>query len=251
MLLRYNKLISFLLVLFFCTPSFANFNPDFWPYIQERMFGVRTAVELPADNDELIISGPKRAASGAQVPVSITVNTKRFVKIHLIIDANPTQLAATFKLTKNTQNTEIATRIRMETDSYVRVVGETANGDLFTHKTGIRASGGCSGYMDVHDPQLTKNLGKILFKEKQGYKTTRIKHPMFTGLQKDLESGGYIPLWTIKTITWVDEDDYIVMQADTYISISQDPYVKFKYNGNVRVIAEDTKGNIFKKWTAS
>jgi len=161
MLLRYNKLISFLLVLFFCTPSFANFNPDFWPYIQERMFGVRTAVELPADNDELIISGPKRAASGAQVPVSITVNTKRFVKIHLIIDANPTQLAATFKLTKNTQNTEIATRIRMETDSYVRVVGETANGDLFTHKTGIRASRGCSGYMDVHDPQLTKNLGKI------------------------------------------------------------------------------------------
>ena len=70
---------------------------------------------------------------------------------------------------------------------------------------------------------------------------------MFTGLQKDLESGGYIPLWTIKTITLVDEDDYIVMQADTYISISQDPYVKFKYNGNVRVIAEDTKGNIFKK----
>jgi hypothetical protein len=37
------------------------------------------------------------------------------------------------------------------------------------------------------------------------------------------------------------------MQADTYISISQDPYVKFKYNGDVRVIAEDTKGNIFKK----
>ena len=101
--------------------------------------------------------------------------------------------------------------------------------------------------MDVHDPELTKDLGKILFKEKQGYKTTRIKHPMFTGLQKDLESGGYIPLWTVKTITWVDKDDYIVMQADTYISISQDPYVKFKYNGDVRVIAEDTKGNIFKK----
>ena len=53
MLLRYNKLISFLLVLFFCTPSFANFNPNFWPYIQERMFGVRTAVDLPIDNDEL------------------------------------------------------------------------------------------------------------------------------------------------------------------------------------------------------
>ena len=101
--------------------------------------------------------------------------------------------------------------------------------------------------MDVHDPELTRNLGKILYKKKDNAHTTRIKHPMFTGLQKDLDSGGYIPLWTIKTITWVDKDDYIVMQADTYISISQDPYVKFKYNGDVRVIAEDTKGNVFKK----
>ena len=101
--------------------------------------------------------------------------------------------------------------------------------------------------MDVHDPALTKDLGKILFKDKKGYKTTRIKHPMFSGLQKDLESGGYIPRWIIKTITWVDEEEYIIMQADTKISISQDPYIKFKYDGKVNVIAEDTKGNIFKK----
>jgi len=223
-----------------------HFNPDLWPYVQERLFGLRTAVELP-NNDELTVSGPLRAASGAQVPVTITVNTDRFVKIYLIIDANPIQHAATFKLTDRSQNTEISTRIRMETDSYVRVVGETANGELFTHKTGIRASGGCSGYMDVHDPALTKDLGKILFKDKKGYKTTRIKHPMFSGLQKDLESGGYIPKWIIKTITWVDEEEYIIMQADTKISISQDPYIKFKYDGKVNVIAEDTKGNIFKK----
>ena len=73
-----------------------HFNPDLWPYIQERMFGVRTAVELDK-NDELTISGPKRAASGAQVPITITVNTDRFVKLYLVIDANPIQHAATFK----------------------------------------------------------------------------------------------------------------------------------------------------------
>ena len=239
-----------IILLLFTTTSFAydpkNFNPDLWPYIQERMFGVRPVVVLDA-NDELMVSGPIRASSGAQVPVNIKINTERFVKIHLIIDSNPTQLAATFKLTKNTQNTEITTRIRMETDSYVRVVGETIRGELYTHKTGIRASGGCSGYMDVHDPELTRDLGKILYKKKDNAHTTRIKHPMFTGLQKDLDSGGYIPLWTIKTITWVDDENNIIMQADTYISISQDPYVKFKYNGDVRVIAEDTKGNSFKK----
>jgi sulfur-oxidizing protein SoxY len=101
--------------------------------------------------------------------------------------------------------------------------------------------------MDVHDPELTLDLGKILYKSKDGYQTTRIKHPMFTGLQKDLDSGGYIPEWIIKTITWVDDNDMIVMQADTEISIAQDPYIKFKYNGNVNIIANDNKGNEFTK----
>lgn len=243
------KLLTLLLLLFTST-VFAfdetRFNSELWPYVQERLFGVRPVVTLDA-NDELMVFGPIRASSGAQVPVNIKINTERFVKIHLIIDANPTQLAATFKLTKRTQKTEISTRIRMETDSYVRVVGETIRGELYVHKTGIRASGGCSGYMDVHDPELTRDLGKILYKKKDGYQTTRIKHPMFTGLQKDLDSGGYIPLWTVKTITWIDDEDNIIMQADTYISISKDPYVKFKYDGDVRIVADDTKGNLFEK----
>lgn len=243
-----NLLITLLL---FASTSFAydpkDFNPDLWPYAQERIFGVRPVVDLAQDNSELTVSGPLRASSGAQVPITISVDTKRFTRIHLIIDANPKQYVATFKLTDRTQTTEISTRIRMETDSYVRVVGETINGNLFLHKTGIRASGGCSGYMDVHDPELTNDLGKILYKKKDNQHVTRIKHPMFTGLQKDMDSGGYIPEWIIKTITWVDEEDFIVMQAETDISIAQDPYIKFKYDGEVHVIAEDTKGNIFKK----
>ena len=209
-------------LMFFASTAFAydakNFNDDVWPYVKERLFGTRAVVEL-ADNHELTISGPVRASSGAQVPITITVDTDRFVALHLIIDGNPTQHAATFKLTKRTQTTEISTRIRMETDSYVRIVGETIQGQLFAHKTGIRASGGCSGYMDVHDPELTLDLGKILYKSKDGYQTTRIKHPMFTGLQRDLDSGGYIPEWIIKTITWVDDNDMIVMQADRALTL--------------------------------
>jgi hypothetical protein len=58
---------------------------------------------------------------------------------------------------------------------------------------------------------------------------------------------GYIPEWIIKTITWVDDNDMIVMQADTEISIAQDPYIKFKYNGDVNIIANDNKGNEFTK----
>ena len=75
----------------------------------------------------------------------------------------------------------------METDSFVRVVGEDTEGNLYMSKVAIRASGGCSGYMDIHDPALTKDLGKILVKTKEDFITTRIKHPNFSGLQKDQE----------------------------------------------------------------
>ena len=231
-------------MLLFTATVFADTNEDVWPYLQESMFGNRAVVE--ADSKELAITGPARASSGAQVPVTVNVDTDRFVKIYLLIDNNPFQKAAEFDLTKATQTTSISTRIRMEVDSHVRAVAETADGELFMSKVAIRASGGCSGYMDVHDPALTKDLGKILYKKKDNEQVTRIKHPMFTGLQKDLESGGYIPEWTVKTITWQDGDD-IVLTATTYISISQDPYIKFNYQGDVSIHVVDTKGNEFTK----
>ena len=229
-------------LLLFTTSVFAQVNNDVWPYLQESMFDNREVAEV--DANELAITGPARASSGAQVPVTITVDTDRFVKIYLLIDNNPFQHAATFELSKATQTTEISTRIRMEVDSHVRAVAETADGELFMSKVAIRASGGCSGYMDVHDPELTKDLGKILYKKKGTEQVTRIKHPMFTGLQKDLDSGGYIPEWTVKTIIWQDGDD-IVLTATTYISISQDPYIKFNYAGDVSIHVVDTKGNEF------
>ena len=229
-------------LLLFTATLFAETNNDVWPYLQQSMFGDREVAEV--DVNELAITGPARASSGAQVPVTINVDTDRFVKLYLLIDNNPFQHAATFELSKATQTTEISTRIRMEVDSHVRAVAETADGELFMSKVAIRASGGCSGYMDVHDPELTKDLGKILYKKKDNEQVTRIKHPMFTGLQKDLDSGGYIPEWTVKTITWRDGDD-IVLTATTYISISQDPYIKFNYQGDVNIHVVDTKGNEF------
>ena len=230
-----------LLVLSFVASSAP--NPDLWPYVQERLFNDRIAVE--ADPLELSIDGPKRAASGAQVPITIKENSKKFKKLYLIIDANPTQHAATFTLTDRTQTTEIMTRIRMETDSFVRVIAEDENGHLSMSAKAIRASGGCSGYMDSSDPELTKALGKILYKTKNGYQTTRIKHPMFTGLQKDSINGWYVPEWIINRVEWYD-GALLVMSVDTNISMSQDPYFKFKYSSPVTIIATDTKDN---KWS--
>jgi sulfur-oxidizing protein SoxY len=102
--------------------------------------------------------------------------------------------------------------------------------------------------MDVHDPELTKDLGKVILKAENNFVTSRIKHPNFTGLQKDLDSGGYIPEWIVKTIEFNHQGEKI-LAVENQISISQDPFLKFTtpntLNGEVTITAKDTKGNEF------
>jgi sulfur-oxidizing protein SoxY len=231
--------------LVFVTSSKADVNPNLWPYIQERMFNDVNAKEV----DFININGPKRAASGAQVPITIKLVETDGVyieKIYLIIDANPTQHAATYILTDKTQNLNLLTRIRMETDSYVRAVGQDSSGNLYMSKVAIRASGGCSGYMDVNNPDLIKDVGKVLVKYKDNFITVRVKHPNFTGLQKDQESGGYIPKWIVEDIYFnINKERILGIKND--ISMSQNPYVKFKYiikdKDNIKVTVIDSKNN--------
>jgi len=182
------------------------------------------------------------------VTIALSKNTHHIKKISVFIDANPGQHAATYFLTDQSQQILISTRIRMETDSFVRAVAETDSGELFMSAVPIRASGGCSGYMDVHDPELTKDLGKVLLKAENNFVTSRIKHPNFTGLQKDLDSGGYIPEWIVKTIEFNHQGGKI-LAVENQISISQDPFLKFTLptplQGEVTITAKDTKGNQF------
>lgn len=244
-----KKILLFLVLLSIGLIARADANPDLWPYVKERMFEDRVITEV----DFLKIDGPKRASSGAQVPINIKLTKTPNIeiqKIFLIIDGNPIQHAATYHLTNQTQNLDLSTRIRMETDSFVHVVAEDTNGKLYMNNVAIRASGGCSGYMNSQDPEMTKDLGKILTKSKNNYLTTRIKHPMFTGLQKDSINGWYVPEWIVKQVRY-NFNGEIVLVVENGISVSQDPYLKFNFSsdqsGTMTIKASDTKGQIFLK----
>ena len=55
-------------------------NPELWPYIQERMFKGKNIVSA----DFIKITGPKRASSGAQVPINIQLAAKEGIEIKKI-----------------------------------------------------------------------------------------------------------------------------------------------------------------------
>lgn len=117
----------------------AEADPKLWPVVKEAFFAKRDIQEVGF----LKIEAPRRAESGAQVPVTFSydkaaANGVDIKKIYVLVDANPIQLASTYHLTDLLGNFQIATRIRMETDSYVRLVGESADGKLYMAKREIQ-----------------------------------------------------------------------------------------------------------------
>lgn len=244
------------LMLSFNGNALAEADPKIWPVIKEAFFADRTIEEA----DFIQLTAPKRAESGAQVPFSIALDqdkghAKAIKKIYVIVDANPIQLAATYNLTEELGKFNLSTRIRLETDSYVRAIGETADGKLYMAAIPIRAAGGCGGIIDANEEEVRASAGKIKMNVESpvsfGTSTSTtfiIKHPMRTGLQRDLVSQGFLPAFFIKKATFT-YNNKPVFDVDFNVGTSEDPYLKFNFvpksAGTLEVKAIDNEGKSF------
>jgi sulfur-oxidizing protein SoxY len=240
----------------YSSSAWAEAEDKFWPVIKESFFAGK-----PIEEASFIkLEAPRRAESGAQVPITLTIDkaptdADAIKKVFLIVDANPIQLAAIYHFTPLSGKAQIATRIRQETDSYVRAIGETADGKLYMSVIQIRAAGGCGGMVDGDDTAIRAAAGKIKMNVDAPVKfgeantaTFLIKHPMFTGLQRDLVSGGYKPAFFINKVAFT-YNSKPVMHADFGVAVSEDPYLRFHYlpdaPGVLEVKADDNEGKSF------
>ena len=235
---------------------YAEANPEVWPVLKQSFFGNKTIEHV----DFIKLEGPKRAESGAQVPITLTIEKPLNVsdaikKVYLFVDANPIPLTATYHFTPLSGKAQISTRIRMEQDSFLHAVGETADGKLYLTELPIRAAGGCGGAVDGDDKAIRAAAGKIKLNAEMPAKlgeanpaTFLIKHPMFTGLQRDLASGGYKPAFFISKVSF-SYNDKPVMHVNFGVGVAEDPYLRFFYMpetaGVLKVVAEDNEGLSF------
>lgn len=242
------------------TAALAEADPKLWPVMKEAFFEKRAMKEVAF----MKIEAPKRAESGAQVPVTYTIDSAaakaagvKIVKLYSFVDANPIPLTATYHLTDALGEFNLSTRIRFETDAYVRLVGETADGKLYLASRPIRAAGGCGGIVSNDETAVRAAAGKMRMKvakpKKFGTATTakvNIKHIMRTGLQRDLVSQGFLPAFYIKTakFTYAGEP---LMTVDVNVGTAEDPYFKFNFipkkAGKFELVATDNEGKVFKK----
>lgn len=227
----------------------------YWGNLQKQYYPNKTIEESNA----ISIVAPGRAESGAQVPFAFTIDhpmtDAQYIKsVSVIADANPVPLVAIYHLTPESGKVAISTRIRLEVDSFVHVVAETSDGRLIMNKVAIRAAGGCGGTIGGDESLVRQTAGKmkLVVKPEESGSLQKahllIKHPMYTGLQRDLVSQGFRPAFFINKIV-AKFNDQVVFDADTFIGLSEDPNIQFPFKagkpGTLTVVIKDNEGKEF------
>lgn len=214
------------------------------------------------------ISAPYRAEDAAVVPIDFDValpqgDDRTISKVTLVVDENPSPVAATFALGQKRKEFGISTRLRVNAYSTVRVVVETSDGKLAMNGKFVKASGGCSAPALKDQDEAINRIGQTRFRtvaaqageaKPQASATPfdraqlMIRHPNYSGLQMDQIKRTYIPAWFVNHLE-IRQGDEMVFTMDGGISLSEDPMIQFTYvkkpGAKLAMTGTDTQGKAF------
>ena len=208
-----------------------------WQKVHASVF--ENASLLAADN-VITLDTPKRAEDAAIVPIAIRSQfpqaKERFIeRIWLIVDNNPSPIAAVFNFTLQSGRADIETRIRIEEYTHVRAVALTNDGKLYMAANYVKASGGCSAPAGKDAVAARANLGKMRFRIDESAVPGRpalaqlmISHPNDSGLAMDQLTRNYAPPHFVRQVK-VSHAGKLVMSAEVDFSISENPNFRFYF----------------------
>jgi sulfur-oxidizing protein SoxY len=108
----------------------------------EGVLGELFAGQSLQESELIKLSVPAIAENGAVVPITISCELDNIKKIYLLVEKNPTPLAAEFELSNNV-SAFIGARIKMAESCYVHVVVEHDSGLLMARQWVTVMQGGC------------------------------------------------------------------------------------------------------------
>lgn len=235
----------------------ASSDDSSWTSLKTELFANRPIKDGTAF---LKIEAPTRVQDAAMVPVDIDAlgpqSPERFVKtITLIVDHNPTPVAAVFHLTPESGLASVSTRIRINQYSDVRAIAETNTGELFMVSRYVKATGGCSAPALKNEEAALAQIGKLLLRQQAGGNglteaKLNIRHPNYSGMQMHAIGNYFIPEHSVSRIE-ARVGDRLVFAADGSIALSEDPMLRFLFRPRsgeqIAVTVQDTKGSTFSK----
>ena len=186
----------------------------------------------------ITLDTPRRAEDAAIVPVAIrsqfAQTPAHFIeKIWLIIDDNPSPIAAVFHFSVGSGRADIETRIRVEQYTWVRAIALTQDGKLHMAAKYVKASGGCSAPAGKDALAARANLGRMRLRVadapapgEPALAQLMISHPNDSGLAMDQVTRLYAAPHFVRRVD-VRYGGTIVMSADVDFSISENPNFRF------------------------
>lgn len=238
---------------------------DSWPALSGQIFNDRVVQD---GGDVLAVDAPYRAEDAAVVPVGIRSllsdgDTRRITGITLVIDENPSPLAAVFAFGATGGIRSLSTRVRIDSYTNVHAVAELSDGQLFAAQRFVKAAGGCSAPAVKQDADSIP-LGTMRFRQFPAVPGTgantreaqlMIRHPNYSGMQMDQVTRLYVPAHFVKSVRiWQGEE--LLMSIEGGISISENPEFRFDYRPNgaatFKAAMEDSEGQSFRQeWPAA
>jgi sulfur-oxidizing protein SoxY len=223
-------------------------------------FDVAGEAEIAGGEALFFVDAPYRAHDAATVPVHIRQldGTDPILAATVVIDENPAPVAGEFTFSDAMMPLDFEMRVRVDQYSNVRVLAETKDG-LAMNGRYVKASGGCSAPAAKDAAIALAEMGKMrmrMFGEDVQMSTARremqimVRHPNYSGLQKDQITQLFIPSHFIDTLE-VYQGEEMLFSMTGGISISENPAFRFQFNDNgashITVRATDTEGNAFEQ----
>ena len=245
-----------LAALLLASPALAQDNPlqpsATWDDLRESVVGL--TAEPAVDPAALDLDAPFRAHDAALVPVRLTqaADAPAIRDLTLVIDENPAPVAAEYVFGPALMPLDFEVRVRVDAYTDLRAIATQADGGKVMAGRFVKASGGCSAPAGKDMAAVADSMGRMRWKtaEEDGRTigTLMIRHPMFSGLQRDQVTLLNIPAMFIDRLE-VRQGDELLFSMTAGISVSEDPVFRFAYRPNgqpVTVHAEDVEGH---SWT--
>ncbi len=230
---------------------------DRWPDIHAEAFGART---IQDGRGIVTLTAPYRPEDVRSVPLAADIALKdgRTVRtVSFIVDENPAPVAAVFRLGEARSQIRLATNIRLDQQSDVRIVVEASDGALYMVEQLVKFAGGqasCSAPPMGDPDEILANMGKMDLTpvgappsaSRQAARARfELNHPNHTGMVLDQITLHYVPLRMVSRIE-ARQGDALVFEMTGSITLAQNPVVEFDYvTGNsteLVLTAEDTDG---------
>ena len=225
-----------------------------WEELRHAIFQDRS---VASGLGQLHIEAPARALDAALVPVTVDYTGPDKVEaLYLIVDGNPSPLAATFHFGPAADMHELRTRLRVDQYTLIHAVAEFADGRLIVSDAFVKAAGGCSAPASGNPQLALQRMGQMRLHlrgeaslDKPVIAELLVSHPNANGMQMDPVTRLYTPARYVQTVR-VGFGSQKIFDVDGDISLSEDPAFTFAFvpheAGTLHVEVDDSSRAVFR-----